>query len=119
MHKINLSQKFALIDEYWKPAVIGEMNEQLVKLAKIKGDFIMHKHDREDELFMVIKGTLHIDFEDRTETIEEGEIIIIPKGTNHKPRCENECLIMLFEPKSTRNTGNVENDFTHSNLKKI
>ena len=117
---INLQEKYKQINEHWSPKIIGELNGQLVKLAKIKGDFIWHHHEEEDELFMVIKGTLFMDFRDRTEVIKEGEIIIVPKGVEHRPRTEDkEVQIMLFEPMSTLNTGAIKNDRTKENLEKI
>ena len=117
---INLQEKYKLINEHWSPKIIGELNGQHVKLAKIKGDFIWHHHDEEDELFMVIKGILFMDFRDRTEVIREGEIIIVPKGVEHRPRTEDkEVHIMLFEPMSTLNTGEVKNERTKENLEKI
>lgn len=118
--KVNLSEKYKLINEYWSPKIIGELNGQLVKLAKVKGDFIWHHHDHEDELFMVTKGTLFMDFRDRTEVINEGEIIIVPKGVEHRPRTNDEEVhIMLFEPATTLNTGTVKNERTKENLEKI
>lgn len=121
MKKINLPQKYTQINDHWSPKIIGELNGQAVKLAKVKGDFIFHHHENEDELFMVIKGTLFMDFRDRTEVVQEGEIIIIPRGVEHRPRTENdeEVQIMLFEPKSTVNTGGVINERTKQNLEKI
>jgi len=117
---INLQEKYNLITEHWSPKIIGELNGQHVKLAKIKGDFIWHHHEEEDELFMVIKGTLFMDFRDRTEVVKEGEIIIVPKGVEHRPRTEDkEVQIMLFEPMSTLNTGEVKNERTKENLEKI
>lgn len=117
---INLQEKYTQINEHWSPKIIGELNGQYVKLAKIKGDFIWHHHDDEDELFMVIKGILYMDFRDRTEVIKEGEIIIVPKGVEHRPRTEDEEVqIMLFEPMSTLNTGAVKNERTKENLEKI
>ena len=118
--KINLQKKYNQINEHWSPKIIGELNGQHVKLAKISGEFIWHSHKNEDELFMVIKGKLFMDFRDRTEIVKEGEIIIIPKGVEHRPRTENEEVqIMLFEPASTINTGNEISDLTKNNLEKI
>lgn len=118
--KINLQKKFQLINEHWSPKIIGELNGQLVKLAKISGEFVWHSHEKEDELFMVIKGKLFMDFRDRTEIVQEGEMIIVPKGLEHRPRTENEEVqIMLFEPASTINTGEVVSDLTKEDLEKI
>ncbi|MFK7771468.1 MAG: cupin domain-containing protein [Saprospiraceae bacterium] len=120
MKNINLQEKYKLIHEHWSPKIIGELNGQHVKLAKISGEFVWHSHEHEDELFMVIKGKLFMDFRDRTEIVKEGEIIIIPRGVEHRPRTENEEVqIMLFEPASTVNTGKVVSDLTKENLEKI
>jgi mannose-6-phosphate isomerase-like protein (cupin superfamily) len=119
MKKINISQKLAQFNDHWNPRIIGELNKQHVKLAKIKGEFIWHKHEDEDEMFLVLKGTLKIEFRDRTETIQENEIIIVPKGVEHKPIAEEEVSIMLFEPATTINTGALENERTRKNLESI
>ena len=116
MKKINISQKLALINDHWNPKIIGELNHQHVKLAKLKGEFIWHKHDNEDEMFLVLKGTLKIEFRDRIETINENEMIIVPRGIEHKPIAEKEVSIMLFEPVTTVNTGNLENERTRKKL---
>ena len=116
MKKINISQKLAQFNDHWNPKIIGELNHQHVKLAKLKGEFIWHKHDNEDEMFLVLKGTLKIAFRDRIETINENEMIIVPRGIEHKPIAEKEVSIMLFEPASTINTGELENKFTRKKL---
>ena len=116
MNKINISQKLAQFNDHWNPRIIGELNKQHVKIAKLKGEFIWHKHDEEDEMFLVLKGTLKIAFRDRTETIQENEIIIVPKGVEHKPIAEEEVSIMLFEPATTINTGDLDNERTRKNL---
>lgn len=118
---INIEQKFELIQDYWSPKIIGELNGQHVKLAKIKGDFIWHHHDHEDEMFMVIKGKLIMELRDKTITAEKGEIIIVPKGVEHLPKTEanQEVWIMLFEPASTVNTGKLKNDRTVEHLARI
>ena len=115
---INIMSKFSLIKEEWNPKIIGELNGQFVKLCKLKGDFVWHSHQNEDELFMVIKGTLLIDFRDgRTVSIKEGEVIIIPKGVEHRPHTNGELVLnLLFEPKSTLHTGNTETDMTVKSL---
>ena len=115
---INLMSKFSLIKEEWTPKIIGELNNQFVKLCKLKGDFVWHSHQNEDELFMVIKGTLLIDFrEGKTVSIKEGEVIIIPKGVEHRPHTNGELVLnLLFEPKSTQHTGNIETDRTVKKL---
>ena len=119
MKKINISQKLAQFNDHWNPRIIEELNQQHVKLAKLKGEFIWHKHDDEDEMFLVLKGTLKIAFRDRTETINENEIIIVPKGIEHKPIAEQEVSIMLFEPATTINTGALENERTRKNLESL
>lgn len=105
MNKINIADKLALFSDYWNPRIVGELNGQYIKLAKFKGEFIWHKHDNEDEMFWVLKGNLKIEFRDKIVEVGENEFIIIPKGTEHKPVAENEVSVMLFEPKSTLNTG--------------
>ena len=119
MKKINISQKLAQFNDHWNPRIIGELNQQHVKLAKLKGEFIWHKHDDEDEMFLVLKGTLKIEFRDRTETIHENEIIIVPKGVEHKPIADQEVSIMLFEPVTTINTGALENERTRKKLESL
>ena len=117
--KINISQKLSQFKDHWNPRIIGELNQQHVKLAKLKGEFIWHKHDEEDEMFLVLKGTLKIAFRDKIETIQENEIIIVPRGVEHKPIAEEEVSIMLFEPATTINTGALENERTRKNLESI
>ena len=112
MNIINLSQKFALFDEYWSPRIVGELNDSYVKLAKLHGEFTWHKHDNEDELFLVIKGKLQIRLRERDLWIDEGEFVIIPKGVEHCPVAADEVQVLLLEPKSTPNTGNVQNERT-------
>lgn len=119
MKKISLKEKFQLFSDHWDPKIIGELNGQHLKLAKFKGEFVRHKHDLEDELFFVVKGSMKIEFDDRIEQINEGELIIVPKGVYHKPFSDNECHVMLFEPKSTLNTGNITGDLTKKSLNKI
>ena len=119
MQKINLSEKFSHISEYWKPYIAGELNGQLVKLDKLKGEFVWHHHENEDELFLVVKGQFRIEFRDKTVLLKEGEFIIVPRGVEHKPVADEECWILLFEPASTLNTGNVENKMTLHELERI
>ncbi|MFA7327865.1 MAG: cupin domain-containing protein [Candidatus Kapaibacterium sp.] len=114
-----LDEIFSQINEYWQPHIVGELNGQHVKAAKFKGQFPMHKHDYEDEMFLVIKGEIHIEFTDYTKTIGEGEFIVIPKGIEHSPIASEESHVLLFEPMSTLNTGNTENEYTHRDLKKL
>lgn len=112
MQKINLAQKFSLFNEYWSPRIAGELNETHVKLVKLKGEFIWHHHEAEDELFWVVKGRLLIKFRDRDLWLDEGELVIIPKGVEHMPVAEEEVHVVLIEPKTTVNTGNVQNERT-------
>lgn len=119
MTPINLTEKYVQFSDHWHPRVIGELNGQQVKIAKVKGDFVWHQHENEDELFMVIKGKLCIDFRDKTVEINEGEMVIVPRGVEHRSRAEEEVHIMLFEPVTTVNTGEIENELTRKNLSKI
>ena len=119
MKAIDLEEKFSQFTEYWSPKVVGELNGQLVKLAKLKGEFVWHHHENEDELFMVIKGELTIKLKEQDINLNEGQFFIIPKGVEHLPVAEEECHVMLFEPKSVLNTGNVVNEKTVENLEKI
>jgi len=109
---INLTEKFSLFSEQWHPKIAGELNDSFVKLAKVQGEFVWHHHENEDELFLVVKGTLTIKLRDKDLTIREGEFAIIPKGVEHMPAAEKEVWIMMLEPKTTSNTGNVENERT-------
>jgi mannose-6-phosphate isomerase-like protein (cupin superfamily) len=119
MEKINLAEKFSLFKEHWKPKIVGELNGQMIKLVKFKGPFVWHHHDHEDELFYVVKGSFDMQFEDTTVTISQGEFIIVPRGVEHRPNAKEECDVMLFEPASTLNTGNVEDERTLHRLEKI
>jgi mannose-6-phosphate isomerase-like protein (cupin superfamily) len=119
LDKINLAEKFSRITEYWKPYIAGELNGQLVKLDKLKGEFVWHHHENEDEMFLVVKGRFRIEFRDKTVWLEEGEFIVVPRGVEHKPVADEEAWIVLFEPASTLNTGNVENEFTLRELEKV
>ncbi len=119
MQVINLAEKFTRFSAHWHPHIVGELNGQQVKIAKVKGEFIWHQHDAEDEMFIVIKGKLFIDFKEKTVEINEGEMIIVPRGVPHRPHSEEEVHIMLFEPASTINTGETENELTRKNLSKI
>lgn len=117
MDKVNLSEKFGLFQEYWSPKIVGELNGQHVKLVKFQGEFVWHKHDHEDELFFVVEGILNIEFRDKVVTLHPGELLIIPKGVEHKPVAENEVKVMLFEPATTLNTGdNTESELTKTEL---
>lgn len=112
MTKNNVYTLLKKINSYWEPAIIGELNEQYVKIAKLKGEFVWHSHENEDEMFFVIKGHLIIEFRDKTENLKAGDYIIIPKGIEHKPIADEEVHVMLYEPKSTINTGEHTNQFT-------
>jgi mannose-6-phosphate isomerase-like protein (cupin superfamily) len=119
MQKVNIAEKFAQISEYWKPYVGAELNGQMVKFDKLKGEFVFHHHENEDELFLVVRGRFRMEFRDRQEWIEEGEFIVVPRGVEHRPVAEEECWILLFEPASTLNTGNVVNERTLSELEHV
>jgi len=119
LDKINLAEKFSRITEYWKPNIAGELNGHLVKLDKLKGEFVWHYHENEDEMFLVVKGRFRIEFRDKTVWLEEGEFIVVPRGVEHKPVADEEAWIVLFEPASTLNTGNVNNEFTLRELEKV
>jgi mannose-6-phosphate isomerase-like protein (cupin superfamily) len=112
METINLQQKFNLFAETWHPKIIGEVNDAYVKVTKLKGEFFWHQHEKEDELFLVVKGRLVIHLRDKDLVIEEGELAIIPKGVEHLPVAEEEVWVLLLEPKSTVNTGDVQNERT-------
>jgi mannose-6-phosphate isomerase-like protein (cupin superfamily) len=119
MDKINLLEKFNMFNEHWCPKIIGELNGQQVKLVKLKGEFVFHQHENEDELFMVIKGSFKMEYRDKTVEVNEGEIVIVPRGVEHKPVASEEAWIMLFEPASTLNTGNITNEKTRTQLETI
>jgi len=119
MNKVNLKEKLALFNEQWSPKIVGELNGQYVKLVKFQGPFVWHHHDAEDEMFMVVKGRFRMEFRDRSEWIEEGEFIIVPRGVEHRPVADEEAHVLLFEPASTLNTGNVENERTVAQLERI
>jgi mannose-6-phosphate isomerase-like protein (cupin superfamily) len=123
MRVVNLTQKFSEFSEHWSPKVAGELNGQHVRLAKLKGEFIWHHHEQEDELFLVVKGTLRMKFrEDGTERevrVREGEFLIVPRGTEHLPIGDEEVHVMLLEPASTLNTGNLRNERTHETLERV
>ena len=112
MKKVNIAQKLSLFQEYWSPRIAGELNDSCVKLAKLKGEFVWHHHGAEDELFLVVKGNLLIKLRDRDILLEPGEFMIIPKGVEHLPIAKEEAQVLLLEPKSTVNTGNVQNERT-------
>lgn len=116
---VNIKEKFSKFQDYWSPRIIGELNGQMIKIAKIKGDFIWHSHDGEDELFMVIKGRLILQFRDKTVEVGEGEMYIVPKGKEHKPMAIEETHILMMEPVTTVNTGTSGSDYTKTDLETI
>ena len=119
MQKVIIEDKFNLFSEYWSPKIVGELNGQHIKLAKLNGEFVWHKHDEEDEMFLVIEGVLKMELRDKTIVINKNEFLIVPKGTEHRPEADNEVLVMLFEPANTLNTGNTENEVTKHFLETI
>src|SRR4030095_7358162 len=116
---VNLSKKLDSFQDFWSPKIVGELNDSFVKLVKLKGEFVWHHHDDEDELFLVLKGSLLMKLRDREIRVEPGEFVIIPRGVEHLPIAEDETQVLLLEPKSTLNTGNIQNDRTVTNLDRI
>jgi len=112
MNSVNLKSKLELFHDHWSPKIVGDLNGQYVKLTKLKGEFMWHQHDNEDEMFLVLKGTLRIVLADREIVLHEGEFTIIPRGVQHKPIADEEAHVMLFEPKSTLTTGSIQNEQT-------
>jgi mannose-6-phosphate isomerase-like protein (cupin superfamily) len=119
MEKINLAEKLARVSEYWSPKIVGQVNDSYVKIVKFQGEFIWHHHENEDEMFLVVKGTMRMRFRERDVLVHEGEFIIVPRGVEHMPVAEGEVHVVLFEPKSTLNTGNVRNERTLPELERI
>ena len=119
MEKINLNEKLDLFDDYWNPRIVGELNNQHVKLVKFKGEFVWHKHIEEDEMFFVVDGSFIMEFRDKTIEIKKNEFIIVPKGVEHRPIAKKEVSVMLFEPKTTKNTGDNSGRLTKDNLESI
>lgn len=119
MHVINVNEKFKLFNDTWSPKIIADLNGQDIKLAKVKGEFVWHNHEHEDELFFVIKGTLKIAFVDKTVELNAGELIIVPKGVEHKPSAEEEVWLMLFEPNNIKHTGEVQHALTVEKCERI
>ena len=115
MKKINLEDKLSKFSEHWSPKVIAEMNDYQFKLVKIEGEFVWHDHPDTDEVFIVIEGTMKIEFEDRTIELREGEMLVVPKGVRHKPYAEEECKVMLVEPRGVVNTGDTGDELTADN----
>ena len=119
MQKVIIAEKLAGFSDYWSPKIVGELNGQQVKLVKLKGEFVWHKHDAEDEMFLVIDGVLSIEFRDKTVELNAGEFIVVPRGVEHRPVAAAEVSVMLFEPASTLNTGDVVNELTKERLERI
>lgn len=119
MDAVNLSEKLSRVKEYWSPKIVGEVNDSYVKLVKFKNEFVWHHHENEDEMFLVLQGRMRMKFRDRDVIVSPGEFIIVPKGVEHKPVAEEEVHVMLFEPKTTLNTGNVRNERTLATLERL
>jgi len=119
MNKINLAERFSLFADHWRPRRIAELNGQHVKLVKIQGEFVWHHHDDEDELFLVVKGSFRMEFRDRTVDVEEGEMIVVPHGVEHRPVADREAHVLLFEPASTVNTGSAGGDRTVDHVESL
>ena len=119
MHTINIAKKFSQFDEMWSPKILGEVNDSYVKAVKFRGEFVWHHHDNEDEMFLVVAGRLRMKFRDHEELVGAGEFIIVPRGVEHLPVAEEDTQVLLFEPKSTLNTGNVINERTLPELEKL
>jgi mannose-6-phosphate isomerase-like protein (cupin superfamily) len=119
METVNLSEKFSQFSDYFHPRIIGDLNDTHVKAVKLKGEFVFHHHDKEDELFLVVKGTLRMKFRDREAVIGPGEFVIVPRGVEHCPVADEEVHLILIEPKSTLNTGNITNERTVAQLERI
>ena len=119
IEKVNIAEKLTRIQDFWNPHIVGELNGQHVKLSKLKGEFVWHKHDNEDEMFLIINGNFKMELRDNTIEVKPGEFIIIPKGVEHRPVADGEVHLMLFEPAGTLNTGNIKNEFTREQLEKI
>lgn len=108
LEKVNLAEKFAAISEHWRPRLAGELNGQEIRLAKLKGAFVWHRHEQEDEMFLVVRGRIRLEFRDRVVELAPGELLIVPRGVEHRPVADDEAEVLLFEPATTRNTGNIE-----------
>lgn len=119
METVNLQEKFSQVDDFWHPRIVGELNDSYIKVVKLRGEFLWHRHDREDEMFLVVKGRLLMKFRDGEREINPGEFIVVPKGVEHLPVADDDVHVVLFEPKSTLNTGNVRNERTVAQLERI
>ena len=112
MEKVNIKQKFELFDEHWSPKIIGELNDSHIKIAKLEGEFVWHRHENEDEMFLVVEGILLLKFRDREVRLEAGEFLVVPRGVEHLPIAEEEVHLLMIEPKTTLNTGDIKNERT-------
>jgi mannose-6-phosphate isomerase-like protein (cupin superfamily) len=119
LEKINLAEKFGLFDEPWQPKIVADLNDTYVKVVKLEGEFVWHHHDDEDELFWVVSGRLRMELRDGDVILEPGELLVVPKGVEHRPVAEGETHVVLIEPKTTLNTGNVRNERTVGELERI
>lgn len=119
MDKINIAEKLSLFSDHWNPRVVASLNGQHVRLAKLQGEFVWHSHQQEDELFYVLSGELRMEFRDRVVTLQPGEMIVVPRGVEHRPVAIQEVAIMLFEPAETVNTGNTQGELTRTSLQEI
>jgi mannose-6-phosphate isomerase-like protein (cupin superfamily) len=119
MDRINLNEKLAQVNQYWHPTIVGEVNQDYIKVVKFIGEFVWHHHENEDEMFLVVKGTMRMRFRDRDVLVGPGEFIIVPKGVEHMPAAEEEVHVVLIEPKGTLNTGNVRNERTLETLARL
>lgn len=119
MDKVNLGEKFARIRDHWNPRIIGELNDSYVKAVKFQGEFVWHHHENEDELFLVVAGRFRMCYRDREVVVGPGEFVVVPRGVEHKPVADEECSVILLEPKSTLNTGNVQNERTRPTLERL
>ena len=119
MDKVNLKEKLSLFNEHWQPKIVGELNGQQVKLVKFQGPFVWHQHENEDEMFLVVAGRFRMEFRDRDVWLEAGEFIVVPRGVEHRPVADEEAHVLLFEPATTLNTGDIENELTQALLERI
>jgi mannose-6-phosphate isomerase-like protein (cupin superfamily) len=119
VEKVNLAEKLSLVAEHWQPRIVADVNDAQVKLVKFQGPFVWHHHDVEDEMFLVVKGRFRMEFQDRAVWLEEGEMIVVPRGVEHRPVADEEAHVLLFEPRTTLNTGNVRNERTVERLERI
>jgi mannose-6-phosphate isomerase-like protein (cupin superfamily) len=119
MEKVNIAEKLALFQDYWKPRIVAELNGQQVKVVKLQGPFEWHHHEREDEMFLVVRGSLRLEFRERAVELQAGELLVVPRGVEHRPVAEGEVEVLLFEPASTLNTGNVHDERTVAEPERI